>query len=277
MVQILNGRPSFGSRFSESFNPAFQQGLNRFLESDEERERENRKNRFLLDKEERERGEKEKFEKFKTGEIKDRDKAKLEERQRLKEEEYQKLSEMFGLTSQRNNQGQPSEGQPSNVQQQGFNPGNLNDDQIAAVSLRNPQFGALLQKQKESAQKMDLERAAIERKPREKGIEGFFTKLEEDAEKLPALESSLESMLDAVNRGDVDPFSQSHFADLAHAFGAPEALTRIFQTPGSKEFNTARKTFLATTLKDAFRGATTGKEIELAESLLAQVGVKPES
>lgn len=115
----------------------------------------------------------------------------------------------------------------------------------------------------------------VERKPLEKSAENFFTKLQEDQEKIPELELSVDAMTDAVNRGDVDPFSSGHLAEIATAFGVPESLTRVLQTPGSKEFTTARKTFLASTLKDSFKGTTSSKEIDLADSLLAQIGVNP--
>ena len=62
MVLVLPGRKTFGSQFSQAFNPAFQQGLNRFLESDEERETEKRKALAQIDKEERESKEKRNFE-----------------------------------------------------------------------------------------------------------------------------------------------------------------------------------------------------------------------
>ncbi len=117
--------------------------------------------------------------------------------------------------------------------------------------------------------------SVAERKPLEKKTEAFFTKLQEDADKIPQLELSIESMLDAVKNGDVNPFSQAHLADIAESLGVSPSLTKIFQTVGSKEFNTARKSFLGSTLKDTFRGATTKQEINLAESLLAEVGVKP--
>lgn len=104
------------------------------------------------------------------------------------------------------------------------------------------------------------------------GAKEFWKKLGEKRDKLPNLKSSLEAQMNAVMRGDVDPFSRGHIADIAKSLGAPSSITAPLETPGSKEFKTGLKTYLSSTLKDAFRGATTGREIELAEGLLAQAG-----
>lgn len=43
MVQILNARPSFGSKFTQAFNPSFQRGMERFLDESREEDKEKRK------------------------------------------------------------------------------------------------------------------------------------------------------------------------------------------------------------------------------------------
>ncbi len=120
------------------------------------------------------------------------------------------------------------------------------------------------------------EAETIERKPTEEAVQKFFTDLGEDEKKLPELKNSLDTMLHSVNSGAIDPWTPSHLADIATAFGIPEDLTRAWQSMEAKQFHAARKTYLSNTLKEAFRGATTGREIDLAESLLAQVGTNRE-
>lgn len=271
MVQVLSAKPGFGSKFSQAFNPSFQQGLSRFLDESAEEDREKRKAMLDQQKEERLLGQKKATAKglgLPEEAIEPSVQAALLKEQ-ARDKRNQALLERLGGGIGQNGGSQEAGG---------LGPiGGLSDTDILGIGVENPQIAQLLQRQKEANEKLNMKREETERKPIEKSVESFFNKIQEDQEKIPGLELSLESMLDAVQRGDVDPFSSAHIADIATAFGAPESLTRAFQTPGSKEFNTARKSFLSSTLKDAFRGATTGKEIELAESLLAQVGVKPEA
>lgn len=112
-----------------------------------------------------------------------------------------------------------------------------------------------------------------ERKPLEKTTEAFFTKLGEEKERLSNEELSLQSMFEGIKSGEVDPFSSAHIAEIAQSFGAPESIVKTLKTPGSKAFDSGRKAYLSSILKDTFRGATTGKEIGLAESLISEVGV----
>lgn len=125
--------------------------------------------------------------------------------------------------------------------------------------------------------KMGEKRKAEERSIFKKGAEDYFTKLNEDRERLPVLESALEAQTNAVLSGDVDPFSQGHIADIAKSMGVPNTIAAMLETPGSKSFKTGLKTYLSSTLKDAFRGTTTGREIDLAEGLLAQAGASKEA
>ena len=105
-----------------------------------------------------------------------------------------------------------------------------------------------------------------------KGSEAFFEKIGTDRLKVQDEQLASDMILDAIKSGDIDPFSQAHIGEIARAFGAPEELTKVLETPGSKEFKTARKTFIGNTIKDAFRGTTTKIEINLAEDMLAELG-----
>lgn len=108
------------------------------------------------------------------------------------------------------------------------------------------------------------------------GSKDFFERVESDRLKLPEEELASDMILDAIKGGEIDPWSNAHLADIARSFGAPDSLANLLETPGSKEFKTARKTFIGNTIKDAFRGTTTKVEINLAEDMLAEVGVSKE-
>ncbi len=105
-----------------------------------------------------------------------------------------------------------------------------------------------------------------------KPVESFFNKIEGDRIKIPQAQLSNDMIIDAIKNGDTDPWSAGHIAQVAKSFGVPSELTRILETPGSKEFSTARKTFIGNTIKDAFRGTTTTTEINLVEEMLSEIG-----
>ena len=118
--------------------------------------------------------------------------------------------------------------------------------------------------------------ASEDRKLLNKPAEKFFEKIEEDRERLEQEEFAGEMILSGIQTGDLDPWGKVHIGEIAKGFGAPEALVASLQTPGSKEFNTGRKQFLGSIIKDTFRGNTTQREIDIAEGLLAEVGVTRE-
>lgn len=131
------------------------------------------------------------------------------------------------------------------------------------------------------AENKENRRESAEIRKEERGLEreadkSFFEKVSTDRVKIQDEQLASDMILDAVKSGEIDPFSSAHIADIAKSFGAPETLTNILQTPGSKEFQTARKTFIGNTVKDAFRGTTTKIEINLAEEMLSQIGVTKE-
>jgi hypothetical protein len=137
------------------------------------------------------------------------------------------------------------------------------------------------QAEQEARKQREEERFKFKREESEKSIfkpalSEYFSKIEEQRDKLPLLESSLDAQLNSVLSGDVDPWSRGHVADIAKSLGVPSSVVAPLETPGSKGFKTGLKTYLSNTLKEAFRGTTTGREIDLAESLLAQAGVSKE-
>jgi hypothetical protein len=87
-----------------------------------------------------------------------------------------------------------------------------------------------------------------------------------------SIDSALGAELDAINNGEVDPFSSGHLAQILKDFNLPASLAAPFETVGSKSFRTGQKTFLAKTFNDSFRGSTSTGQIALASSLLAETG-----
>jgi len=125
--------------------------------------------------------------------------------------------------------------------------------------------------------KGEEKRRAEERSIYKKSAERYFENLDVKKEKLENSQLALDAQTQAVMEGDIDPWSRGHLASLARDLGAPESVAALLETPGSKEFKTGLKTYLSYTLKDAFRGTTTGREIQLAEGLLAQAGSSKEA
>ena len=133
-----------------------------------------------------------------------------------------------------------------------------------------------LEKQKleqKEAQQIRKEERALSTKANQE----FFEKHGTERNKLPEEQLALEFIQDAIKSGDIDPWSKAHLAEIAKDFGAPASIVKGLETPGSKEFKTARKTFIANTIKDSFRGTTNQREITLAEDMIAELGVSKEA
>lgn len=149
-----------------------------------------------------------------------------------------------------------------------------------ASKAYGPEQANILAKGYLESQKLNIKEQqnirAEERALGRKAHEGFFERVSSDRAKLPEEQLSQDMILDSIKSGDIDPWSKAHLADIARGFGAPEALLAPLENPGSKEFKTARKTFIGNTIKDAFRGTTTKIEINLAEDMLAEIGVSKE-
>lgn len=130
------------------------------------------------------------------------------------------------------------------------------------------------QKLKEEDRRLQADIAKEDRALLNKPTEKFFDKVEEERGKIESEDFATDLILSGIYSGEVDPWSKAHWGEIAKSFGAPDSITNaLFQTPGSKEFNTGIKTFLGSILKDTFRGNTTEREIKTAENLMAQVGV----
>ena len=114
----------------------------------------------------------------------------------------------------------------------------------------------------------------FELEPKRKGVESFFNRIAEQRQSLPQAEISYDAMLQGVYSGATDPFSASHLIEIGKTLGVPETLLRPLQTTHGKEFDSARKNAFSNILRSAFRGTTTKREIEIADSMLAQAGNK---
>lgn len=105
----------------------------------------------------------------------------------------------------------------------------------------------------------------------------YFENVENYRAKSRDIDLALNAEMDAIFNGEVDPFSSGHIAEVIKQFDLPPGLAAPLETVGSKQFRTGQKTFLTNTFNDAFRGATTKGQIELASSLLAETGAPRES
>lgn len=131
-------------------------------------------------------------------------------------------------------------------------------------------------KDKENIEIRKEERAS-ERKLQETEQVPFFEKIAKDREVLPSALQSNEQVIDAIIKGDVGPGSLPHLGAIARDLGVPDSLTKLLESTDSKEFNSGIKQLMGRTIKDTFRGTTSAREIEIAEAVQAEIGVKPEA
>jgi len=146
----------------------------------------------------------------------------------------------------------------------------------AADSLIN----SIIEQQKldqKEAQEVRKEGRAEERKYSEAQNLPFFEKLAADKENLPSAIQSNEQVIDAILKGNVGPGSLPHVARIATDLGAPNSITKMLESTDSKEFNNGIKGLMGHTIKDTFRGTTTQREIDIAEAMQAEIGVKPQA
>lgn len=270
---FLGARPNFASQFSEAFTPAFQKGMDRFLEQSGERKKEERQ---LAQR---------KLQAQALGldeSITDPALMAAVYKENAKDKRDAELLAGFGLGNQTsplpgNKNGLESPMNPQEGSQGQFDPGAIPDEFINRVAIKNPQLGSFLQQQKSNAEKLRLKKEQHELEPIKSSVSKWFDKASEEMGKLNEQELSLDAMRQGILSGSVDPFSPAHLGEIAHAFGVPEEITRSWGNMNSKEFGSARKVFLSNLLKGAFRGATTGREIQLADTLLSQVGISKEA
>ncbi len=133
-------------------------------------------------------------------------------------------------------------------------------------------FEAYIDQQKEAnKERRDIDK--FERGLTEPGIKEFYNKISEERNSLPEKEVASEAIINAIKSGETGVFSSANIGSFLENLGAPPEIRKALETPGSKEFKSASKTFLASNIKDAFRGTTNQREINIAEEIGAELGV----
>jgi len=143
MVTFLNAKPGFGSRFSQAFQPAFNQGMNRFLEESALEDREKRKALQEQSKEQRLLGEKKETAKalgLPDAAIEPTVQAALL-KEKAKDARNQALLQRLGGGIGQNAGDQEAGGM-----------GNLSDEDVLGIGVENPQIAQLIQKQQQATQ-----------------------------------------------------------------------------------------------------------------------------
>lgn len=166
MVQILPARPSFGQRFSEAFTPAFGKGMERFLDEESLRKKEERKTKAEAEAEARKIANQKATAKalglpevamepsVQAALLKEQAKDKRNQQllQALgisvpQEAQAPGMERLLGEETMGGEEGMPL-GAPS-----AFKPGDITDDQVTIATILNPQLGSTLQRQQEAARK----------------------------------------------------------------------------------------------------------------------------
>jgi hypothetical protein len=141
-------------------------------------------------------------------------------------------------------------------------------------------MNSLLQQQKmEQKEGIEIrkEKRGEERKLAETEQVPYYEQIAADRKSLNDYMQSSEQMIDAIKSGEVDPLSLSNIGHIATDLGVPASITNMLETPGSKEFNNGLKQLMGHTIKDTFRGNTTGNELKIAQSMQAEIGVRQEA
>ncbi len=105
------------------------------------------------------------------------------------------------------------------------------------------------------------------------GNKVYFDEAAKERKSLPEKKIASEAIIHAINSGQTGTFSKANIGSFLTNLGAPDEVRKAMETPGSKEFKSASKTFLAANMRDAFKGTTTGREINIAEQIGAELGV----
>jgi hypothetical protein len=122
-------------------------------------------------------------------------------------------------------------------------------------------------------QKEALALQAEERAYKAPAIKSFYEDLEGQRQKIDEQDFAAKSVVNAINTGQTGTFSSANLGSFLENLGAPPEIRKALETPGSKEFKAASKTFLANTMRDTFKGTTTGREISIGEQIGAELGV----
>ena len=101
----------------------------------------------------------------------------------------------------------------------------------------------------------------------------FFEDVQNIRNTVNEQELASEATINAIMSGETGTFSSANIGSFLEELGAPSSLRKAFETPGSKEFKSAGKTFLSSNMNDTFKGTTTGREIKIAEEIGAELGV----
>ncbi len=141
----------------------------------------------------------------------------------------------------------------------------------------SPELARVATEEAKMNQKQIFEREKEDREILNIEPKKFMESIHVSREKARDIDRALSAELDSILSGEVDPFSSGHISEIIKQFDLPPALAAPLETVGSKSFKTGQKTFLTNTFKDAFRGATTKGQIELASSLLSETGAPKEA
>lgn len=174
--------------------------------------------------------------------------------------------------------------QPSGpASQGGVNYSKLMAIQDAATKAKGPEAAKALvngyladQKLKaKETQQIAKEEREYEKKLLSEEQKPFFERIGRNKETTEKALKSNEQVIDAIASGNVGPTSMANVGRLASELGLPDTIRRALESPDSKEFNNGVKELFGKTIRDSFRGTTTQREIDIAQSVQAEIGVSP--
>ncbi len=191
------------------------------------------------------------------------------------------LSKLFegnqgGQSQQRGNDNLLDNQQQEQMQQGGFNPAQISDEQIAQANAIDPNMGRELRAAKDTALRENRENSTQQRKEFEserKFHSDFAKKSIEEVEglrsSLPKLEMSLDFARNAVESGEVGRFS---LANLGERLGIPELQT----AKGAQLVTAAKENLLGNMSRVSSRAQNKWFEQRL-NSMMAKVGQTEEA
>lgn len=118
---------------------------------------------------------------------------------------------------------------------------------------------------------------ALEREFQKEEQKPFFEHVASDKQNLGSAMQANEQVIDAILKGGVGPGSLPHIAAIARDLGVPKSITTSLESTDSKEFNNGVKQLMGRTIKDTFRGTTSQREIDIAESFQSEIGATEEA
>lgn len=174
---------------------------------------------------------------------------------------------------------------PAPVKKEPLNPVRMLQLQKAAAKAvgekaADAMVKTMMEKEKLALKKqneMEKEEREYERKLTEKEQIPFFEEIAKDTVELEDNIQANDQIIDAIFSGNVGPGSLANLGNIAAELGAPPSVLKGLQSVDAKEFSNGLKGLMGHTIKDLFRGTTTQREIDLAEAMQAEIGVKPEA